>query len=123
MLKSLRSNTATGPDNIPARILIECANELAPSLSIIFNLSLLTGMVPDDWKLSNVIPVFKSGTRNDCKNYRPISITSIISKVLEKIISSEILLHLTLTGQIPVNQHGFLPRRSCNTLHMKTIND
>jgi hypothetical protein len=67
--------------------------------------------------------VLKYGARNDYKNYRPISITSIISKLLEKIISNEIIAHLKSTGQIPVNQHDFLPRRLSNTLHMKTIND
>jgi hypothetical protein len=73
--------------------------------------------------LLNVIPVHKSGNKCDPLNYRPISITSAVCKALEKIISGCILEFLRITNQIDDNQHGFLPRRSCNTMHASIINE
>jgi hypothetical protein len=121
-IKCLRNNISLGPDKIPSKIITLCAEEVAPSLTNLFNLSLTSGEVPNEWKLANVIPVFKSGAKNLCSNYRPISITSIVSTVLEKIICEKVLQHLYASRQIPDNQHGFLPRRSCSTMHLDTIN-
>jgi hypothetical protein len=92
--------------------------EIAPSLTSLFNLSLTSGIFPDAWKISNVIPVHKSGARNLYSNYRPISITSSVSKVFEKIVNDTLMLYLSLSEQIPENQHGFLTRRSCSTMHL-----
>jgi hypothetical protein len=120
-MKNLRHNITPGPDKIPSQILNSSAHEIAPSLSQLFNLSITSGNVPRDWKLANVIPVFKSGAKNVYNNYRPISVTSTVSKVLEKIVYDKILEHLNATGKIPKDQHGFLSRRSCSTIHLDTI--
>jgi hypothetical protein len=119
-IKCLRNNIS-GPDQISSKIITICADEVAPSLTNLFNLSLSSGEVPNEWKLANVIPVHKSGAKHLCSNYRPISVTSIFSKVLEKIICEMVLQHLYASRQIPENQHGFLPRRSCSTMHLDTI--
>jgi hypothetical protein len=86
-------------------------------------LIITSGVVPSEWKLANIIPIFKSGDKNNFSNYRPISITSTVSKILEKIICKHLLHHLYQTGQVDKNQHGFLPRRSCSTMHLETINN
>jgi hypothetical protein len=121
MLQSIRTSAAAGPDDIPSRLLHDCAASLSPSLSALYNLSLSLGLVPTEWKAANVIPVFKSGKRCDVSNYRPISITSSVCKVLEKIINKTMLEFLKHTNQIPIDQHGFLPKRSCNTMLLYII--
>ena len=90
-----------------------CSNSLAEPLSIIFKLVYNTGILPSQWRLANVVPVFKKGEKNDVQNYRPISLTCLITKVMERIVYDE-LLHLTL-NKIDSRQHGFLNNKSCST--------
>ena len=100
-----------GPHNISAHILKRCATTIVFSLHLLFNLSFKTGSLPADWKLAHIVPIHKEGDKNDIKNYRPISLTSIISKLFEKCIRDELLLecqHL-----LHDTQHGFLPLKSC----------
>ena len=79
LLKSINVNKATGPDNIPGRLL-----KIA-SLTEIFNRSLSKGIYPSDWKMARVFPIFKNGEKCDRSNYRPISIISAVAKVFGKI--------------------------------------
>ena len=72
-------------------------------------------MLPEDWKRANVIPIFKKGKTSDPGNYRPISLTSTVCKVLESIIRESIIEHMTSNNLISNTQHGFLPKRSCVT--------
>ena len=72
-LKSLDINKATGPDGIPAKLLKETASIIAPSLCKLFNKSLHLGAVPEEWKLANVVPVFKKGDKSKTESYRPAS--------------------------------------------------
>ena len=112
-LRSLDSNKATGPDEIPARLLKVTAPIIAPSLCKLFNKSLRLGSVPEEWKLANVVPVHKKGDKGQTENYRPISLLSIVSKVLERIVLTNIKYHLTQS--INKCQHGFLQGKSCVT--------
>ena len=106
-LKSFDINKAAGPDGIPAKFLKETASIIAPSLCKLFNKSLHQGAVPEEWKLANVVPVFKKGDN------RFISLLSIVSKVLERRVFLNIKHHLwQLTNKC---QHGFLQSRSCVT--------
>ena len=82
VLNSLDPNKATGPDEIPTRILRETATTIAPSLCKLFNRSLEVGYIPSEWKLANVMPVYKKDEKDHVENYRPISLLCIISKVL-----------------------------------------
>ncbi|CAB4007930.1 Hypothetical predicted protein, partial [Paramuricea clavata] len=106
LLKTLDSNKATGPDEIPARLLKVTASIIAPSLCKLFNKSLRLGTVPEEWKLANVVPVFKKGEKDHCENYRPISLLSIVSKQLECCVLMNIKCHLSQI--ICKCQHGFL---------------
>ena len=95
ILENIISSKAPGPDGINGVVLKNCSNLLAEPLSIIFKLVYNTGILSSQWKLANVVPVFKKGEKNDVQNYRPISLTCLITKVMERIAYDE-LLHLTL---------------------------
>ena len=86
VLRNLDNNKAHGPDGVPARLLTETAFQIAPSLCALFNKSLSRSVLPDDWKLANVVPVHKRGEKSYVENYRPISLPSRISKVLERCV-------------------------------------
>ena len=93
-LLALDPNKATGPDGIPCRLLKETVRQIAPSLTQLFNLSLCCSTLPDDWKLANIIPVYKKGEKQYVDNYRPISLLSIVSKVLERCVLGKIRDHI-----------------------------
>ncbi len=106
-LNDKKSNKSPGPDNIYPIILIEAKDEIAGALTSLFNMSLQQGLVPADWKTVNVTPIFKKGNRNIPGNYRPISLTSIVGKMLKSLIGDNIVRYLEsyslirgLTGQL-----------------------
>ena len=70
-------------------------------------------LLPEDWKRAYVIPIFKKDEISDPGNYLPISLTSIVCKVLESIIRESIIEHMTCNNLISNTQHGFLPKMSC----------
>ena len=80
-----------------------------------FNLSLEEGIVPLEWKEANIIPLFKKGSRNKSENYRPVSLTSVICKLLERLIKDHLVDFLVKNKLINTSQHGFLKARSCLT--------
>ena len=89
---------------------------MAYPLAIIFQQSIDQSRVPHQWRTSNVIPIFKKGSKRDAANYRPISMTShIIGKLLERIIRDHILRHPDNKQLIKPSQHGFLPGSSCQS--------
>ena len=85
-LCNLDISKVTGPDGIPGRILKQCSTIIAPSLRSLSNHSRHFGTDPFDWKAANVTPVLKKEKKEPASNYRPISLLSIISKVLERCI-------------------------------------
>ncbi|WP_293138076.1 reverse transcriptase family protein, partial [Moritella sp.] len=113
LLCCINPNKAHGPDGIHGKILKNCAATLAKPLSILFDLSYKSGHIPEDWKLANVVPIHKKGSKNNVENYRPISLTSLIMKQFEKIIRSELM--RKCENVINDSQHGFLPNKSCTT--------
>ena len=81
-MKSLNVNKSCGPDEISPWVLKELASELAKPLEMIFMKSISEGALPLDWKKANVSPIYKKGAKNLPENYRPISLTSIICKIM-----------------------------------------
>jgi hypothetical protein len=86
LLQDINPSKASGPDGIPNRILKECASQIAPSLTVIFQKSIDTGTLPEDWLNANISCVYKKGDKHAAENYRPVSLTSVPCKPLEHII-------------------------------------
>ncbi len=122
-LKQINITKATGPDLIPARILKEMADEIAPLLTCIFQQSLDTGEVPHDWRIANIAPIYKKGDRSVAANYRPVSLTSISCKILEHIIFSQVMDHYDSHNILIDSQHGFRSGRSCESQLIITAHD
>ncbi|KAF2351835.1 hypothetical protein FHG87_017407 [Trinorchestia longiramus] len=113
-LSILNPYKSTGPDGLGPWILKETAEVISESLTNSFNRSLETGIVPDDWKRTNVIPIFKKGNKQISNNYRPISLTSV-SKTIERLFKVRIAKHLNDQNLINDTQHGSREKRSCLT--------
>ena len=112
-IKEISSNSAAGPDGIPASLLLNCASELAPSLLILFKQSLDYGVNDPSVKKAAIVPVLKSGDRTVPSNYCPISLTSVIIKVFEGVIRNQIVTFLISNGHLNPTQHGFRGGHSC----------
>ena len=116
-LDKLTGKICRTPENIPSYVIKKIGPSIIRPLLIIFNNSLLTCTVPDQWKISYIIPVFKKGSRNIPKNYRPISLTSGFSRLFELIIHHKVLSYLLSNSLLSSSQYGFLPKRSaCSQL-------
>ena len=96
-------------------VLKELASEIASPLCHIFESSFSTGEVSFDWRCANVTPIYKKGKKNLASNYRPVSLTSQIGKVMEAIIKDDLMGHLKQHNLIRNSQHGFWSGRSCLT--------
>lgn len=109
-LKSLDAAKGAGPDTIPPIFLRSCADSISLPLYIIFNRSLTSGYFPRKWKSSFVVPVHKSGSMNDVKNFRPVAIISAIPKLFESLVVD--VIKPFFQNIIIPEQHGFMPHRS-----------
>ena len=115
LIKSLDINKSLGPDGISSRILKEGLDSISYALTKIFNKSLTDSEVPVDWKIANVVPIFKKGDKESIGNYRPISLTSVVCRIMEKAIKHELVGFLNKYELIHKTQHGFTKNRSCLT--------
>jgi len=118
ILLKVDENKAVGPDNISPRLLRQCADELASPLSTLFNHCLQTSTWPKAWKTSNVVPVHKKGGKSEVKNYRPVSLLSVLSKALETVVVSRVTDHLERHHLLCTRQFGFRQGRSAADLHL-----
>jgi ribonucleases P/MRP protein subunit RPP40 len=112
-LASLRADKASGADNLSPRFLKEVQNEFSYPLLQLCKESLEEGIVPIDWKSANVCPIFKKGSKDQTSNYRPVSLTSQISKLFESILRDILVDHLEKNALLADSQHGFRRGRSC----------
>ena len=104
-IRDMKDNKSSGVDGIPPKLILEIVEQINIAFATVFNLSLEEGIVPLEWKEANIIPLFKKGSRNKSENYRPVSLTSVICKLLERL------------------QHGFLKARSCLTNMLRFLED
>ena len=123
LLDGLNASKASGPDNIPVRILKECAVQIAPFLQALFTQSLQTGELPVDWQTAFITPLFKKGDRSQPSNHRPVSLTSVCCKIMEHCIFSHIMSHCENHTILTDVQHGFRRKRSCESQLIETVDD
>ena len=121
ILKALDANKSPGPDGILPIFLKSCAQELAPVLCTFFNECVAKGEIPSAWKCANVVPIFKgSGKPKDSiSSYRPVSLTSILCKVLERLVCKRLLSYLDDHDILSDNQFGFRNGRNCEQILAK----
>ena len=114
-LLKLNSNKWCGPDNINPKILIELADSFSKPISLLLNKTVEEGEIPVDWKKANVSPIFKKGSKSKAENYRPISLTSIVCKIMETLLKREVMTHLIAENLLSSKQFGFINGRSTVT--------
>ena len=111
----LKADSACGPDGIPAILIKSCKEELCKPIKMIWDKSLATGTVPEYYKKAFVSPLFKKGNRAEAINYRPVSLTSHIVKIYERVLRKVMVQYLEDNKIISCKQHGFRAGRSCLT--------
>ena len=114
-IKKMKDNKSPGVDGIPQKLLKEIVEQISTPLAKVLNLSLDEGIVPSEWKEANITPLFKKRPRNKPENYRPVSLTSVVCKLLETLIRDHMVEFLVKHKLINTSQHGFLKARSCLT--------
>jgi hypothetical protein len=112
MLCTLNANKTVCPDIISNRMLVSVKEEISKPLCSLFNKSLREKVFPSDWKIAHVIPLFKTGDKSLPSNYRPITLLSCVSKVLEKNIFKHVFNHLLENKLLYKFQSGFMPGHS-----------
>ncbi len=122
VIKQLKPKSSIDANGVSSKMIKFIGDEIANPLSHIFNISLNSGVFPARLKLCRVIPIFKSGDSLNCDNYRPISLLSSISKVLEKIVAKKLISHLLTNDLLYVHQYGFLPNRSTEHNLLQILN-
>ena len=104
---SLRINKAAGLDKIPTRLLRGAAKELTPSITYLVNKSITDGTVPAVCKMAQVTPLYKDNDKLQVQNYRPISVLPVLSKVIERVVHTQLSIHLDQLGYLYKHQYGF----------------
>ena len=115
LLANLKTDKAAGPDQIRPVVLKELRHEIIDIVTVLYQKSLTTGEIPHDWTRAYVCPIYKKGDTSDPANYRPISLTCILCKTLEHIVTSHLSKHLSSHNILYDLQHGFREKRSCET--------
>ena len=124
LLSSLDVTKANGPDGISARAMKHTATSITPSITKLFNLSLRTGQIPSEWKQSLVVPIPKSkSNKGSPNNYRPISLLSVLSKLLERHVDKILAEHLCTHHPLSNSQWGFSVGKSTVTALLTTTHE
>ena len=100
-IKKMKDSTSPGVEGIPPKLLKEIVEQISTPLAKVFNLSLEEGIVPSEWKEANITPLFKKGSRNKPDNYRPVSLTSVVCKLLETLIRDHMVEFLVKHKWVP----------------------
>jgi len=114
-LKSLKTNKSPGPDMCHPYVLSKLRDEMKKPLCLLFNKSLESGEIPDEWKTANISAIHKKHSKRKPSNYRPVSLTSVPCKIMESILRGKIMEHMDTQSLFAPQQHGFRPGRSCVT--------
>ena len=106
-LSNLKINKSPGPDLLHPRILYEARHQLLTPLRLLFETSYKTGTLPYEWKVANTIPIYKKGSKTEVNNYRPVSLTNVICKVMESIIRDHVMKYFLVNDFFSSKQFGF----------------
>ena len=123
-INDVDENSSAGPEEVPAVFLKKTKEAIAKPLKILLRKSLDEGVIPDIFKLANITPIHKGGAKTKPEQYRPVSLTSHIMKVFERVIKKKLLSHLIKHNLINEKQYGFVPGRSTQSqllAHYKDI--
>ena len=115
-LKNIQTSKSCGPDGIPPKLLKTAAPVISSHLAYLFNLSLNSGIIPDEWKMARVTPIHKGGDTSETNNYRPISVIPIVMKVFERAIHQQLSDYLTEHSLLAPQQSGFRKDHSTDTV-------
>ena len=122
-IDGLKRDAAPGPDEIPPCVFHELKEELAEPLVKLFRKSMETCRIPDEWRDATIVPIYKQkGSRTDPGNYRPVSLTSVAGKLLERVVKNELTTHVESNGLMSESQHGFRSGRSVQTNMIDFLN-
>ena len=110
ILCHLDPNKSQGTDLVHPYVLFKCAASLAYPIYLILRASFVTGSIPPQWTEANVTPIFKKGSRLEPVNYRPVSLTSMVCRIMEKIVKNSIMHHLSINNLLSNKQHGFVKK-------------
>ena len=114
-IDDMDENSAAGPDGIYAILLKKLRDSISLPLALILRKSIDEGKIPDIFKLAYVTPIHKGGLRHKPEQYRPVSLTSHVMKVFERVITKKIIKHLIEKQKFNDGQHGFVPGKSTQT--------
>ena len=112
-LKAVKVNKSPGSDGHYPLVLKELTDELALPIAIVYKKSLSEGCLRQEWKDDHISLIFKKGKKSVPGNYRPVSLRSIICKVIESLVRDHIVHHMTSNQPLADNQHGFIHGHSC----------
>ena len=122
LISTIKISKSAGHDRIPGRLLRDAAEEITPSLTNLFNVSINSGIFPEDFKLAIISPIYKSGDKTLCDNYRPISVLSSVAKIFEKLITAQLESYLDSNNILAKEQAGFRKRHSTQTSLLSSTN-
>ena len=120
-LLKLKTSKSPGPDGLHPRILKELAKEISKPLKDIFTTSLREGKLLGDWRIAHITPIHKKGSKTEAGNYRPVSLTSILCKIMEGVIRDKVVNHMKENKLFSKDQHGFMNGRSTVTQLLETL--
>ena len=119
LLSTIKTSKSAWHDRIPVR---DAAEEIAPSLTAIFNASINTGIFPEDFKIAIISPIHKAGSKTKCDNYRPISVLSSVAKIYEKLVTEQLEIYLETNHILVEQQAGFRKNYSTQTSLLNITN-
>ena len=112
VLSNLDPSSALGPDGIHNTLLKRCAPSLVVPLVILISKSLTSSVIPTEWKISQVVPIFKKGRKAEPLNYRPVHLSSCLCKVVERVLARHMMMYLEQNNLLRREQFGFRAGRS-----------
>ena len=107
IIKSLQPKKSTSHDNLSSLVIKLFGEQIAMPLSILINMSMFEGIVPDKFKIAKIIPVHKSNAKDDISNYRPISLLPSVSKILGNVVYKRLFISIQTNKILNNNQYGF----------------